>query len=341
MRKIKLIILIVILFLGLELYLKYTKPSPYLYDPELGWSVKKNFRHKYKEKDFYGDRYDSLFETNDLGARSFIWKSYLNKSNQPLKILVVGDSFTMDPYVSNKEMWFSVLANKIGNNLGRDVEVMAFGGGAYGTLQQLLLLRRNKQVIDNFSPNMFVFQFCSNDFSNNSFAIEKANFSLSQYMRRPYLVNDQIYYYNGFFSYFFQKNILTRDSRIFAKAIFLYEFFVKKYYPFNNNLIDSYVINESNIITQKLLTKIRNLYPNTESYIFSCSNDQSELNKNWKVLAKKSKFVVLNASSDFIDKASSDNKKIFYKDGGHLNKLGNLYWGELIYEEITKKKFKF
>ena len=35
------------------------------------------------------------------------------------------------------------------------------------------------------------------------------------------------------------------------------------------------------------------------------------------------------------------NTKIFYKDGGHLNILGNLLWGELIYEDITKNKAKF
>ena len=337
MGKIKLIIFIVTLFFVIELYLKHTKPTPYVYDSELGWTLKKNFKYNYKDEDFYGEQYDSLYETNDLGARSFIQKSSSNKSNQPVKILVVGDSFTMDPYVGNREMWFSIFANKISKNLDRDVEVLAFGGGAYGSLQQLLLLKRNKQGIDNFSPNIVILQFCSNDFSNNSFSIEKASFSLSQYMRRPYLVNDAIYYYDGLFSYFFQKNILTRDSRIFAKAIFLYEFLVKKYYPLNNNLIDSNVINEAQIITQKVLTKIINLYPNTVSYIFSCSNDQSELNKNWKAIAKKSKFTVLNESSDFIDKASGTNKKIFYKDGGHLNKLGNLYWGELIYEEIFKK----
>ena len=337
MRKVKLIILILALIFLIELYLKYVKPSPYLYHAQLGWTLKKNFKYNYKEKDFYGEQYDSLFETNELGARYFASKSFENKNRKKFKILVVGDSFTMDPYVGNKDMWFSIFANNMSRNLNREVEVLAFGGGAYGSLQQFLLLERNKQNIDNFSPNILILQFCSNDFSNNSFNIEKASFSLSQYMRRPYLVNNQIYYYDGLFSYFFQKNILTRDSRIFAKAIFLYELFVKKYYSVNKNLIDSNEINQAKVTTQKILTKIRNLYPNIEAYIFSCSNDQSEINKNWKILAKKSKYIVLDKSSDFIDKASKENKKIFYKDGGHLNKLGNLYWGDLIYEDIKKK----
>jgi hypothetical protein len=64
----------------------------------------------------------------------------------------------MDPYVGNNEMWFSFFANKISKNLDRDTEVLAFGGGAHGSLQQLLVLQRNKQAIDNFSPNIFILQ---------------------------------------------------------------------------------------------------------------------------------------------------------------------------------------
>ena len=341
MRIIKLTIAVFALFFFIEFYLKIKKPSPYLYDSELGWTIKKNFKNTYEEKDLYNNQYSSFYSTNSLGARSFVQKSPSIKNKQSIRILVVGDSFTMDPYVGNDDMWFSILANKISQNIEKDVEVLAFGGGAYGSLQQLLLLKRYKNSIDNFSPNIFILQFCSNDFTNNSFSIEKDSFSLSQYMRRPYLINDKIYYYDGLFSYFFQKNFLTRDSRIFSKSIFFFEFFTKKYFLPNNNLIDNYKINEAKKITQNILTKIRNLYPNTESYIFSCSNNTSELNSDWKKLAKKSNFIILEKSSDFIDKATMSNKKIFYKDGGHLNILGNLYWGELIYKEIIKNKIKF
>jgi len=340
MRTIKFIIFIVALFLSAEFYLKIKKPSPYLYDSELGWTLKKNFKHTYKEKDLYNNQYSSFYFTNSFGARSFVQKGSSRKNNQPIRILVAGDSFTMDPYVGNDEMWYSILANKISKNTEQNVEVLAFGGGAYGSLQQLLLLQRHKDFIDNFSPNIFILQFCSNDLTNNSFRIEKNIFNLSQYMRRPYLVNDKIYYYDGLLSYFFQKNILTRESRVFAKSVFLFEFLMKKYFLSNSNISED-KINEAKNITQNILTKIRNLYPNTESYIFSCSNNASELNSDWKKLAKESNFIILEESSNFIDKASNLNTKIFYKDGGHLNILGNLLWGKLIYEDIAKTKLDF
>jgi len=340
MRIIKLTIFIVILFFCVEFYLKNKKPTPYIYDSELGWTLKKEFKYTYKEKDLYDNQYSSFYSTNRFGARSYIQKAHSNKINQSIKILVVGDSFTMDPYVGNNEMWYSILANKISKNTKQNVQVLAFGGGGYGSLQQLLLLQRYKKDIDNFSPNIFILQFCSNDFANNSFNIEKASFALSQYMRRPYLINNEIYYYNGLFTYFFQKNILTRESRIFAKSIFFFEFLMKKYFLSNSNITQDKMI-EAKDITQNILTKIRNLYPNTESYIFSCSNNTSELNSDWKKLAKQSNFIILEESSNFIDKASNLNTKIFYKDGGHLNLLGNLLWGDLIYEDITKNKTRF
>jgi lysophospholipase L1-like esterase len=340
MRIIKLTIFIVILFFCVEFYLKNKKPTPYLYDSELGWTLKKEFKYTYKEKDLYNNQYSSFYSTNSFGARSYIQKVHSNKINQSIKILVVGDSFTMDPYVGNNEMWYSILANKISKNTKQNVEVLAFGGGGYGSLQQLLLLQRYKKDIHNFSPNIFILQFCSNDFANNSFNIEKASFALSQYMRRPYLINNEIYYYNGLFTYFFQKNILTRESRIFAQSIFLFEFLMKKYFLSNSNITQD-KMNEAKDITQNILTKIRNLYPNTESYIFSCSNNTSDLNSDWKKLAKQSNFIILEESSNFIDKASNLNTKIFYKDGGHLNLLGNLLWGDLIYEDITKNKNRF
>ena len=341
MKKINFAIIFVIFIFVIEIYLKNKKPTPYLYDSELGWTLKKNFKHTYKEKDFYGNHYDSFYLTDNLGARTFVKKGLLNKNNQPIKILVVGDSFTIDPYVGNEEMWYSILANKISENTGQDVKVLAFGGGAYGNLQELMLLQRYKESIDNFSPNIFILQFCLNDFANNSFRIEKTNFSLSQYMRRPYLINNNIYYYDGLLSYFFKKNILTRESRIFAKLIFIYEIIIKKYFLTNGGIIDEHQITEARNITKNILIKIRSLYPDIESYIFSCSNDTSELTKDWMELAKKTNFITLEESSNFIDKAKKSNIKIFYKDGGHLNILGNFYWGELIYEEIIKKKLDY
>ena len=81
MKIIKLTIFIFIFLFCVEFYLKNKKPTPYMYDSELGWTVKKEFKHTYNEKDLYNNEYSSFYSTNNSGARSFIQKSSQNQSN--------------------------------------------------------------------------------------------------------------------------------------------------------------------------------------------------------------------------------------------------------------------
>lgn len=333
MKIIKTTLFLFALILGIELYLKILKPSPYEPDLELGWTAKKNFKHVYDQSDFYNNSYKADYITDKYGAR---FSAKTNNSYAQIKFLVIGDSFTMDPYVGNAEMWFSIMASKT----KKRYEVRAFGGGGYGSLQQYLLLKRTKYALRYYKPDIFIMQFCSNDFSNNSLDIELSNFSLSQYMRRPYLINGEIYYHKNFFTPLFTNMPFFNNSRIFAKLVFIYEFTARKYFPSNYEKIDNKTFIEAKRTTFKILKDIRNLYPNTPAFIFSCSNKNSKLNTNWQEMAKKANFTVLNESSNFIDQGRKKNKKFFYKDGGHLNKLGNYNLGELIFEEI-KKNYKF
>jgi len=339
MKAIKITCFLFALALGIELYLKIQKPSPYETNLELGWITKKNFKHVYHQSDFYNNSYKADYKTDNNGAR---FSTNSNSSLAKMKFLVIGDSFTIDPYVGNDEMWFSIMAKKytMAKKHTKYYDVRAFGGGGYGTLQQYLLLKKKKYELRFYKPNILIMQFCSNDFSNNSLDIELSNFNLSQYMRRPYLINDEIYYHKNFFTPLFTDMPFFNSSRIFAKLVFIYEFTVKKYFPSNHDKIDNKIFIEAKRTTFKILKDIRNLYPNTPAFIFSCSNKNSKLNTNWQEMAKKANFIVLNESSNFIDQGRKKNKKFFYKDGGHLNKLGNSNLGELIFEEI-KKNYKF
>ena len=65
----------------------------------------------------------------------------------------------------------------------RDFYVLAGGTGGWGTYQELLLSERLARTI---KPNLFVLQFCSNDFQNNSYEWETKTIVRGQYMRRPY-----------------------------------------------------------------------------------------------------------------------------------------------------------
>ena len=76
------------------------------------------------------------------------------------------------------------------------------------------------------------------------------------------------------------------------------------------------------------------MFKNIPTFIFNCSNTSSAHNNNWAEIAYDSGFKVLKESSKFISKSKKENKKIFYKDGGHLNILGNELWAGSIFNEI-------
>lgn len=338
MKKIKYLVLVISFVVVVEILLKYLKPSVYVSDELLGWATKKNFRHTYNQTDLYGNSYISNYSTNSFGARNYQTKVNNTYPDNFFQVLVVGDSFTMDPFSGNEKMWFSTLANNLSHEFNLNINVNAFGAGAYGTLQEYLVINKEVKSRKDYKPNIILLQFCSNDFANNNLEMERATFAISQYMRRPYYFNNQINYYDSVFSYFYRKNFLFKDSRLFAKFTFLLEILLRNIFSNNLKMNNIDVINQSKKTTELLLKKIRNLYPKIPAFIFSCSNDQSNINKNWISIAEQSDFIVLENSSSFIELTSKKDKKIFYKDGGHLNDFGNNLWGLQIFEDLKTNK---
>ncbi len=101
-----------------------------------------------------------------------------------VKIFVVGDSFTQGQTVSDGETYFDFIkgnANK--------VEIFAYGGGGYGSLQEYMILDK---YIDIIRPDLILWQFASNDLINNEFELECASFRNNNHMVRPYYRRGQI-----------------------------------------------------------------------------------------------------------------------------------------------------
>lgn len=101
--------------------------------------MKKNFNFSCKQKDFYNNDYIVNFITNEDGLRPFG-----NENKEGKKILILGDSFTMDPYASNNDMWYAILAKELSKNK-TNYYGYAAGAGGYGTLQQFILLEKIKK----------------------------------------------------------------------------------------------------------------------------------------------------------------------------------------------------
>jgi lysophospholipase L1-like esterase len=319
-------LIIVIAAILIELYFNTFRPNYHTFDENLGWKMKKNFYFSYKQKDFYNSSYLVNFSTNEEGLRPFG-----NKNKEGKKILILGDSFTMDPYASNNDMWYAVLANELSKNK-INYYGYAAGAGGYGTFQQFILLDEIKKKL---TPDIFILQFCSNDYMNNHYDWERTEGAMGQYIRRPYFeINDRlIKKKNIFYSIINSKKI--SELKIVNILIFQLSNLNHKIFTKTQDLekINTFK-NESNFITLELLIQIKSIYPNARAYIINCdpNDEKSQIFQN---LVLKSNFILI-PTGDKMNQYKLDKEKIFFKDGSHYNTLGNKLLGLEIYNHLKK-----
>ncbi len=146
-------------------------------DPALGSRAIENFVWNGWVKDLNDHPYELNFSTDDRGFRMFG-----DPNSEKKKVLFIGDSFTHAIEVSNDKTYFGLIADSI------DIEVFAYGCRGYNTLQEWLFLEKYLPVIQ---PDLVVLQFCSNDFINNHFELERRSLYNNNRRYRPYLQSDE------------------------------------------------------------------------------------------------------------------------------------------------------
>ena len=133
---INIIILIVIFFL-VEIIISVFKPNYLILDKELGWKMKPNYKKDKTEKDLYGQTYNVKFEVDNRGV-----VNVGDEKNKSLSILVLGDSFSLDPYVSKEKMWYGILQTELNKIFKENIAINVIGAGGYGILQEYLLMKK-------------------------------------------------------------------------------------------------------------------------------------------------------------------------------------------------------
>ncbi len=330
MFRIVLIILpLVIIIFILEITLNFLKPTTYEKDDLLGWKLKKNFKHEFSNFTKKNKKYSTIFSTNKNGNLEFNLNGGYEKT---IEILIIGDSFSTDPLVSNEKFWHSVMSKKISEINKININTTISGGGGYGTLQQLLISNK----LQFLNPDIFILQFCINDFENNILDWEKKNYRFSQYFWRPYLDLDskQIYYEKNIF-----KLILKpfKDSRLLSVFLSRSGFLAEKY--FSDTIQNDKEMFESSLKTTKyLLQKIYQNFPLSKKIILNCKQATNFPDTEWKKIGNEIGYIVISENNKVIENAKNKNLDIFNIDGGHYNELGNKIFGEAIADEIEKRK---
>jgi hypothetical protein len=154
--------------------------SPITIDAQLGWRATENYRFKGIKYSSDGSSYLASVSQDERGFRMFGKLS----STKP-RVFVIGDSFTQAPEASDQQTYYAELQRLL------NVEVFAYGGGGYGSLQEFMILDR---YFDLIKPSLILWQFCTNDLINNSPELETGSVINDNGMVRPYWVNHQISY---------------------------------------------------------------------------------------------------------------------------------------------------
>ena len=207
------------------------------------------------------------------------------------------------------------------------------GSAGWSTLQQYLYLKEKISII---KPDILIHQFCSNDFIGNSIQIEKNTYLRSQYIFRPYLINNEIFYHNKInhkiykllYSYsFIFKTIdnLVTNSQYLKDGSYFKKKFSKKMY------------NESVNTTDRIIKKIKKLVGDDKLYfIVNCYDRDNLSDKNLAKIISKNKIYSSEQPLLKLKDAEDKGEDIFASDGGHLNDIGNKIYGLEIAKEILK-----
>ncbi|MDA1162344.1 MAG: acyltransferase family protein [Planctomycetota bacterium] len=107
------------------------------------------------------NNYDYPIRTNSLGLRGPEVKDH--DSDNTLRILALGDAFTMPEGVSGEQSWPAVLQRSLADNWSDiDAEVLNAGVTGYSPVQSLPQLR---ELAPRLHPDLIVYQFFVNEFA--------------------------------------------------------------------------------------------------------------------------------------------------------------------------------
>jgi len=300
-------------------------------DEKMGWRVIENYRFNSMKKDAAGRRYLAKVETNRYGFREF-GAIYTTKK----KILLIGDSFTNASQISNDKTYYGIIKNIL------PVEVFAYGGGGYGTLQEYMIL---DEYVDVIKPDIIIWQYCSNDFINNDYDLE-ANAVQNNSMRRPCLdINGSIYYDIPIKNKTLAKlrEFINSHSQFLCAILGRMDTLMLILHSNKNDMKSSSegiiasegsknaAFRRSEIITCRLMKMARDRCRNIRMLAFS-SNMDSPCYETFKRISRLNNIEFMDGIPQAVDRSEQGGVVTRAADNGHWSESGH----KIVAEEIIK-----
>ena len=314
----------------------YIKPFPtqdgiIIFDDRLGWKAAPNYISHKETSDAGGVRYTVDIQTNQYGFRMFGQTSTSQK-----KIFFLGDSFTQAQHVSNDKTYYSILEQQ---GIG---EIFAYGTSGYGTLQEWLIA---EQYLGIINPDVIVIQFCSNDFINNSYALELQSSWNNSGKRRPYFNTRGDLFYAIPKTQFIRTRDLLMHYSLFANAVIwrldrLYAATHQKttidvvIQQMNGNVPEFY---EAICITDRIFKTFRTQVPaKIPIYVFEVDN-VAPYHDTLKQLVQKNNMIFLDGIPDVLQSARQQGIITFANDLNHWNETGHAIVAKKLREDLSEE----
>ncbi len=300
----------------------------YEMDDRLGWKAAKNYIWRGSKADAGGTPYQVDMSTDGRGFRLFG-----NPKTEKTKILVIGDSFTHAKDVSNDKTYYAHLGDLM------NAEIFAYGVVGYGTLQEFMIA---DEYIDAIEPDLLLLQFCSNDFINNSVALERLSPLNNNRTRRPYLTD------SGDIEYILPKalpwlrNFANHNSQLLSWIFSAYDV---RTIDKQNDVFKTIGQKDGNIpeykkaiqTTRRLLEKLENRVSPIPIATF-CVDDFRPYVEDYQSLCQELDFIFIPGVVEAIQESKAQGEIVMAADGGHWNERGHKICAEVLAEHLKDIK---
>jgi hypothetical protein len=248
------------------------------------------------------------------------------------RVLIIGDSFTAIPYVSNGEEWYSYLEHEF-----RSLQFYVFGGFGYGTLQEYMVL---DDRIDDIEPSAVIWQFCSNDYQNNYYELDRETYPLNNHWFRPYLEDDGIVYRLPlpfeklrWISYIADRLLVMYDYRSKSKIQRTLREQGKTQFDYGNYRKSPHMRNAVEV-TKTLLKKVRSRVGDKPIFFFNACGPFTEEDK---AVCESARMNCINNIGDDIIAIENSGQNLRVANDGHWNFQGNKHAGRMLVGYFVKR----
>ncbi len=247
------------------------------------------------------------------------------------RVFCLGDSFTFAEDTSQSETYFAVAAGILHLN------IFAYGTQGYGSLQEYLVL---DEWIDQINPDVVVWQFCRNDFINNSVELTRRSAKGQCHVDQPYLSTEgSIQYQNpgdGPLS-LWVKHLSSRLLHSLA-----YRIDNRDGIPALENTIENTVerqgldfepFRKAVIITDRIFAMVRDRCAGIPMVAFN-TDSREPYASAFTAICLKYDIPEIHDIPRTLEAAASSGETVYAGDGMHWNGTGHILCGKILAEAI-------